>query len=237
MAQKKKTDIKKFKTPVARAIFPYLTTPDTGKYAPKGGQYKVTLILDPKVPEHAAFIEQMEAEAHRCFEVIQARQLADGNKAMAKVLKAVSPIKPHFTKNDDGEKVETGLFEITFKRSAVFENRRTGEIENVVIPLFDGAGNRLPSTVEVWGGSQVAVAFFTKPYIVEKDKVAGASIRLSAVQIRELVTRGGETASDFGFETDGDAIVVAPRADDGGASNHDGSGDEEEGVENSGADF
>lgn len=47
-------------SPYAEALFPHLTSPDTYRARNGEGRYNVSLVLDPKVPEHARFLQELE---------------------------------------------------------------------------------------------------------------------------------------------------------------------------------
>ncbi len=201
MAKKPNDIFRKLTSPAAQAIYPYLSTPDTGKFAPTGGQFKVSI----RLPAGDPFVAALDAEADRCFAIIQDELSAD-----PKTKKKVATLKrgvPYKIETDD-EGDPTGTVLVTVKRKVLGKDKRTGEVTRATIPLFDGAGNKLPAGVDVWGGSTVRVSINTFPYHVEGQQLAGVSLRLGAVQVLELVTRGGGRASDFGFETDGDALDV-----------------------------
>lgn len=227
MPEKKKSNFVKLTSPAGVAIFPHLQTPDT-KFKDEG-EYRVRLKLGP---ENGAFLDRIRAESERCFEEEKAKLLAgDGKaKAAAKALQLGCPITPEV--DEDGN--ETGSFLVSFKRNAVQKTRRDGKVvkeTDVIIPIFDGAGNRIPPNVEVWGGSTIRVSFFVGSYYAAAAKSAGATLKILAVQVIDLVTKGGGKAEDFGFETDGDAVVQSPApaadadeapADDGGADSDSG---------------
>lgn len=83
---------------------------------------------------------------------------------------------------------------------------RQGDLIDITIPVFDGAGNPLDLQGEIGNGSVIKVAYDLYPYYMSQA-VHGVSLRLKAVQVLDLkVYNGGANASSFGFSTDGPAI-------------------------------
>lgn len=114
-------------------------------------------------------------------------------KALADLKLADLPVKPVF--DDDGN--ETGDVILNFKMNAQRTDKKTGKNIVMVPKLFDGKGKPMPAT-PVWGGSTIKVAGQVVPFYTQAVG-AGASLRLSAVQIINLVNSNSAGASSFGF--------------------------------------
>jgi hypothetical protein len=87
--------------------------------------------------------------------------------------------------------------------------------------VFDAKGTPMKD-VQVWGGSEVKVAYVLRPFYTVMVG-AGVQAKLSAVQVIKLVTGGARDAGAYGFnEEDGyEAAAVAPA--EGAAEGGDGS--------------
>jgi hypothetical protein len=65
--------------------------------------------------------------------------------------------------------------------------------------LFDSKGAPLAAGTAIYGGTVGKVAFQAAPYFVAGQGMAGISLRLSAVQVIDLVGPGSRTAAQHGF--------------------------------------
>lgn len=84
-------------SPESEAYFPYLQKPDT-KFDAKG-KFTVSLLLDPAVPEHKKFLDEIEAVAKAQFGTgatlpIRDHVDRDGNLTGKKLVKAASVYQP-----------------------------------------------------------------------------------------------------------------------------------------------
>jgi len=76
----------------------------------------------------------------------------------------------------------------------------------------------------IWGGTVGKVAFEVMPYFNNAQCEGGLSLRLDAVQIIELVSGGGKSASAYGFgeeegyEHDNDAFADESDSTDNGSA-------------------
>lgn len=209
MAEKKK--LTKGVSPAGVASFPFLNKPD--EYKGKKN-FKVTLTIGGD--ESAEFRAKIEAETEKVLAETRAaieEKLAgakDGKtkaklKSLLEELETGLPFSPAV--DDDGE--ETGDFEFKFKCGAEFEDKKTGDMKQIIVPIFNAKkvhlnpkGKNAPS---IWGGSTLKVAYALAPYFVEGAKVCGVSLRIEGVQVIELVSGGGGRSADaLGFgEEDG----------------------------------
>jgi hypothetical protein len=192
MATTKRPTFINVMTPTGIAVYPKLNTPDTKFKA--GGEFAVRLKLTAE--ESEPLIELYEAELAKTFEAAKAELMAgDGkSKAKAKALKlaADKPYKAEF--DDEGE--ETGAMLFNFK----MPNRiaREGKPDLVLFPdVFDSKGKQLKDVPEIWGGSKLKVSGQLRPFNTAIG--VGLSLRLQAVQIIQLNTRGSRDAAGYGF--------------------------------------
>lgn len=188
MAQNKK---KPSVTPAGRAIFPRLNEPDT-KFN-EDGVYTVTLALEGE--EAQAMIEVIE-EAKKEAMAMAKKQIKGKKKPKEADL-------PYFEVLDENEE-ETGEIGFKFKMKASGVSKKTGKRWERRPALFDAKTKRINAdTTQIWGGSIIKVSYTADPYYVPALG-AGVSLRLEGVQVIELVTAGGKSASDLGFgEEDG----------------------------------
>lgn len=200
-----KTEFIKFTTPPCIAIWPKLTKPDSYKNGPLNFNTKLRLAADDP------FVVELCKHAERCFAEQKAKLVADGNKKAAKELVNVGY---PFAADLDEEGLPTGFVKILCKRDAV-KYAGTGddkkEVGRVNIPIFDGAGNKVEG-LDIWGGSTIRVSGWISSYYFPANKAAGAALRITAVQVLNLVSSGSGSADSYGFSTDGDAMTAAPKA-------------------------
>lgn len=189
-------------SPVGRASWPWLSKPNT-KFDPEG-HFKVNLVLPPG-EETEAFIENLDEMNAAAFRhQVQTLTEEGGNKAtLAKKLTQRDTI---YSVDED-----TGEYEIAFKAKAG-GTRKDGTRWTQRVPLFDAGGTPLPLGVVVGAGSTIRVAFMVdeEGYAMASAKEAGISLRLSAVQVIELVAFGERDAAGYGF----DAVEGGFSADD-----------------------
>lgn len=165
--------------------------------------YDVSLVLDPDKPEVKAFKAQLTKMAE------EARGPLAANAKTPKEKKAITEGKLHVPIEDELDKDgnETGMLVMKIKRDASWKNAKTGEVQNVTIPIFDAKLNKLTKTVG--RGSTVKVAADVVPF-AGFGRV-GISLRMTGVQVLDLVEYDGADPSSLGFgvedgfEDEGDA--------------------------------
>lgn len=169
----------RFITPVGEANFPYLNKPDTKFDA--NGVYRVQLILDD-TPDFQAMITKLEAILDD-YEV-QAKE--EGKKIIGKM--------PLFETEEDGR------VSMKFKQKAIITPKK-GDPFEAKIGLFDKY-NR-PITEEIGRGSLLKVCFEAVPYYTPASRMIGLSLRIVAVQVRELKTRDDlNDGASYGFDAE-----------------------------------
>ena len=169
-------------TPSGKAIFPYLTEPNT-KFNPIG-EYKVNLSLekDDATPIISKIEEALE----------KARALAPQGK---KPREAQLPYEEETDENGN----LTGRCVFKFKNKAQLTTK-DGRTVTMKPKLFDAKGNYLQEVESVWGGSILRVSADLIPYFVSAVGV-GVSLRLKAVQIIDLIKADASNATSYGFES------------------------------------
>lgn len=247
MADKPK--IVKLNSPLGTAKWPKLTEPDYGTrdYPKPEGEYSVKLVFNESDPKFVAFRQKMEAY----MEPVEA--MADAKFAELKKPqrdKLGSPTRNDiFTTIYDENDEPTGEVEmkLTMKASGVVKKGpREGKKWTRKPQLFDALGRPIKGKIDIWGGSELIIAFsFTENgYFIPATGAYGIKLQLEAAQVVTLRQGGERSAGDYGFgaqeggfdasqyaanegedegEGEDDDLNHTPGADDDGA----GSGDPE----------
>ena len=178
------------------AVWPHLTKPDT-KWKEEG-EFHTKLRIDADTAE--PMLARLEAMQEQELKVAQKK--AKGKKAKPADL----PIQPEY--DDEGE--ETGYYILKAGMKASGTSRKTGQKWQRKLPLFDGKGKPVPSSVAVYSGSVLNLAVEPKAWTNPKAEV-GVKLYLEAVQIINLVNGSGSSANTFGFGTvEGAEEIEAP---------------------------
>ena len=178
-------------TPRGVAVYPHLSKPDT-KFNERG-EYKIK--WQGTGAEAEKLVKQIDAAMK---ESAKAASEAEAKDKKRKVKLASVP----YTRNEDGSVT------ISFKMVASGVSKKTGEAWTRRPVLFDTSGKPYTTVPRVGGGSTVKISFelnqYARPSTEQKGVVlAGANLRLEAVQIIELVEFGGN-AEYFGFQNEGE---------------------------------
>jgi hypothetical protein len=236
MAESKKPQFEKITTPICTAKYPRVNQPDTKFDA--AGVYSIKGILEAEAG--TPLKAKLQAAAEKALEEAKAtltkkineekgEKKAKAKKALEELELSDLPCQPEY--DDDGE--ETGRLVFNFKMKAQRPDPKDKDrIIKMSPKLFDAKGNTM--SANVWGGSKVRIAGQIVPFYNAAKHAAGVSLRLSAVQVIELVTGSGGTdpkAYGFGEEEGYDAsgekaaaseeTAAAPQAagsSEGGAS-------------------
>lgn len=177
MSEQKQKNLR-ITSPQGRAIFPYLTKPDT-KFK-DGGEYKVKLAVPAKLAEGLVkIIDDTVATA-----LIKAKAEAKGKR----VKEADLPYQMD-------ENTDEVIF--SFKMNASGKTK-SGEVFTQKPALFDAKGKSVDVNVRVGGGSTLRVSAEVVPFIAPIG--VGVSMRMKAVQIITLKEFGGNAdAGAYGF--------------------------------------
>lgn len=197
-------------TGVVEARYPHLNEADAKFGDPV---YKITAVFpDGDAAEKITDLIKSAQDEAVDMAVVEAAEKAkkagkkfNEDKFRSTVKLAALPIK--LEEDDEGD--ETGrVFIGPFKMKASGKTRDGKEWERKC-PVFDGAGNPIDlDTVSVWGGSMVDIAYTAEPFFTPALG-AGCSLRLEAVQVRELRSGKAQSAAGYGFGTDGQAMAQA----------------------------
>jgi hypothetical protein len=176
-------------TPAGIARYPRLTSPDM-KFKKEYGEYKITLLLPA---EKAELLTDLIDNA--MVESLAAAKAADPKNAKKIKPATDKPYKVH--QDEDGN--DTNLVAFNFKMAAGGLSTKTKEKWSRRPALFNAKGKPIdPTKINIGGGSTVKVAF--ELYLFYTPLVgAGVSLRLSAVQVINLVEYAGRDAKAFGF--------------------------------------
>jgi hypothetical protein len=178
----------RFITAAGIAMYPRVNTPDF-KYKKETGEYSMKLKLSEA--DSAPLIEKIKDETEKAYKAFCAKEEKPKLKRCVNI--------PYKVETDDNEK-ETGNVIFSFKLPGKVKNNKTGEWFNLKPQLFNKAGQVIED--EIWGGSTVKVAYEFRPYYTEGLGV-GMTLRVLAVQVHTLVTRGmGGSAEHYGFEVE-----------------------------------
>lgn len=217
MTEKKKAE--RFNSPKGTAKFPRLSEPDT-KFK-KDGEYSTKLLLPADAADTKEFLAQLDALSKAAFD----EQAAELKPAKAKTLQLYVPYKDE-EHHETGE--PTGNIEVMFKTGAKYKDRKTGELKDKKLNLFDSKGKLIESKINVGNGSIIRINFTPFSFYAASGNSAGASLRINAVQILQLKTWGGASAAEYGFgeEPDGYEADTSEKfednkpADDGSAGDY-----------------
>ena len=176
MADKKSdyvNDPKLQKTPIATMQYIYLARPDV-KFDPK---YGVTLVLDEKIPEHAAYLANLNTLNDNI-----GQELLKGITKGRNAFKVKNICKPE--EDDDGNPTGRWFLKATTK------NKPT---------VVDANGVTIPDTVvgRAFGGTKGRLLLSIKKSIATQHKTVGVTLYLSKVQITEIVEGMSAGSNDF----------------------------------------
>ncbi len=189
-------------TPVGFAVYPRLKTPDT-KFD-ELGIYKA----DVAVP--LADAEPLMQKLNAIFKAHTGKPPKKSENTMF-----------YLETDSGGEETGNVVFKLRVKNRIT---KKSGELWDRRPKLFDAALK--PIDVNPWGGSKMVVSFDV--YEWDAGGKVGVSLQPAGVQIIELVTGGGPTASSMGFAAQ--EGYVAPTAE-----GSEGFTDKSEGADDCGA--
>jgi hypothetical protein len=214
MTKDKKRGIR-ITTPLGQALYAYLDTPDT-KFSEEGF-YTITLRLP--VSEGGALRDQIYA--------LQQEQVEFEKLAGKKPTLMTIPIKDFI--DEDG----TECYDFRFKMKPSYKSAKTGEQVKNSPKVFDA--QLKPMTDKVGRGSKVKVNFIADKYTCPLG--VGVAMRLSAVQVIDLVAVGSNDGEGFGFAAEEGFVSTAPEEEASTDTADATSGSEVEETATDGSDF
>lgn len=182
------------KTPIADMIFIYLSNPDTKFGDPK---YGFTLVLDSKVPEHAAFLDGLNKLNDTVGQELL-KGITKGRNAFR--IKDVCKAE----EDDDGN--PTGRYFL----KCVSKQQR---------PVLDSKGQVIPADIlrKIGSGSKGRALLSIKKSIASQNKTVGITMYLDKVQVVSVVEFAGGSSNGFDAVDGGFTADVHPAIDgDGG---------------------
>jgi len=196
-------------TPVGVAVYPHLISHDEYQLKNHGVyQCNTKLLLDPSAPLVKEFIDDIDKLADEAFEAGKVQLNKDweaatgSNKAKLKASK--DGLKKYFPYEDevDDNGEPTGKLLFKMKSTVRGTEKKSGKEWSREIPIFDTSNERIKGSerqnLKLWGGSKISVAAQVNPFVAPGLKIAGLSLRISAVQVVEI--SGAErSAGQYGF--------------------------------------
>lgn len=180
-------------TPVGKAYYPRIDTPDT-KFNPDG-VYSCKLHVSEG--DYNSFELKINDIVERAYKEECSRRNATSLRRAP-----TSPLK----KTADGD------FEIYAKQVAKKDTRKG--LLTFSVSVFDAKGNKLSEIPKVGSGSTLKMGVEVFPYYTDLNGF-GYSLRLKAIQIIDLVEYNAGDASSFGFSSeegftsDGESLTEA----------------------------
>jgi hypothetical protein len=194
--RKKRSDLVEIVTPKGIAIYPWLHKPDTKFEAT--GVFKVTLRLP--ADEAADLIQKIRDVVK--VKYAEAKEINEKNEANGKRSKDIKVVNPFYPVIGEDQE-ETGEIDFVFKMKHII-TRDDGSTREMRPVILDSQKIELNPVPEIHYGSVIRVNAHIDPYLQNMDQIkVGATLRLRAVQIIELVRASGSnrSANSFGFET------------------------------------
>jgi len=191
----------KINTPRGFLKFPRLNEPD-GKFDPKRPAYRTGLILDGKSENVKAFLGKLDELMEDAKEKAE-EEFSNLKVESRKKLGGITPNPAYSQVYDEETEEPTGEIEVRFTRRAAGERKDGTAWKAPRPPLFDSAQppKLISRNIEVWGGTKASINAEISPYFMPATGKYGLTLRIEAVQIFELVTKGGARSADYyGFE-------------------------------------
>jgi hypothetical protein len=225
--KQKRTEAVKITTPRGPAVYPKLdpANPDYGseQYPIEGGAFSVQVRLVESDPQVQALLAKIE----KVMEVAEAEALEKFAALPVATRKKLGEAKKQdfFTHVYDEDENETGEIILKFKMKHSGTTQK-GKDWKRYPTLIDAKLQKLKKGTAIWGGSVVRVSGGALPYFVAGQGTFGVSLQLEGVQVIELVSAGGRSAKDMGFEEEegyesSDGFSEEETSDDAGEAGSD----------------
>lgn len=164
-------------------VYPWVNKPDT-KFNSEG-VYKVG--LRGKGPEAEKLAAQLDADAQAALE--------DYTKDMTPKDKKAWSVHVPYEREEDDNGNPTGYVTFDFKQNATIKIKKTGEVKEIKIGIYDAEGNEMHSPV--YGGSEGRVRYAKRAIPMQSQKKVGIRLDFAAVQISKLAS-GNSGGGGFG---------------------------------------
>ncbi len=179
-------------TPVGRAKYPHLTTPNV-KFNPAGA-------LETKLILTEAEAAPIKAAYDAAYEEFYREECTNQRKKELKRA-TTSPFSSEL--RDDGS--ATGNVIISFKDTASYKDKVSGNVIQKRLRIVDSQKKDVKQ--EVWGGSEIKLAYIFKPWYTAALGF-GMGLRPMAVQVISLVSKGDGGAALGGFDVEEGGYVA-----------------------------
>lgn len=178
-------------TPRGMLVYPHLVEPDT-KFVKPHGEYHTKFAVEANSKEAAQLVDKLDS-------ILQA--YIDENPDELPPAKLKKAMRADLYEEEvDAEGEETGRILFKFKLKAVVETKKKTWEQKP--RLFDANAKPCGADVNPWTGTEGKISAEVFPYYMESTKMFGLSLRVLAVQILQLVSGSGASATDFGFGTE-----------------------------------
>lgn len=204
----KDIDVRKlpqYTTAVGELAFGYITEPST-EYDEKG-QYFLKLKFPASSKEAKRLVKIIDEAAQQAYDMAMERIESAAER------KKLKRADPSYALEEDEDGNETGNIIFNFKRKATRIDKKGNE-KPLKLVLFDSVGRNVEQEgLELWGGSEIAVAFKLVPFYTAGVGV-GVSHRIEAIQIIKAVAGGdNRSAEQFGFKKHEGFMAMAEEDD------------------------
>jgi len=217
MASNKPTIIK-MSAPLGVAAWPKLTAPDYGNntFPKPEGEYSVKMLWKTDDPDFIEFKEALEAYMP-AVEAMANQKFSELKKPQRDKLGAPSQ-NPLFSIVYDKDDEPTGDIEAKFTMRAsgiVKKGPREGQTWKRHPALFDAFGRPFKKGIDIWGGSELVIAFSFQEdgYFIPGTGSYGIKLQLEAAQVVTLRQGGEQSAAAFGFGKHEGGFDVSSYAD------------------------
>lgn len=200
----KKVKYEMYTTPRGVLIYPHLTEPDT-KYVKDGGEYHTKFALPSDSPETEAFLAKLEE--------VRQKYLEDNPDDLKPAVLKKAKMAEFGEEELDDEGSETGRLIFKLKLKAVVKtDKKSWEQKPRLFDSGDPTAGIAPQPIEgdisIWTGTEAKCRVELFPYFMQSTKECGVSLRVKGVQILKLVSGGGASAGDMGFDAEEDGYMA-----------------------------
>lgn len=168
-----------FETFAGLSLHTWIDRPDTKFNA--DGLYKTKLIGDLADPKVAAFKQKVD-EAAAAALAEETKDLTPGQA------KKWEPYLPYTLEVDDKTGEDTGRIIFEFKRNAKVTIRKTQEVKELSVAVYDSKGKPVLPPPAIYGGSTIKVVGNFRPLRLYWLQRAGVRMDFSAVQVLRAAT-------------------------------------------------